>query len=133
MIRIALGLGIVYLFACLPILADEPKTAAGSEKATASIWMEQKMKLSRQIMEGLARGKLADVDTSARAMRTLSRIEGWARRSDTKEYRRQLKYFNQATEEIIRQAQKDNLDGATLAFTQMTLSCVACHQELRDN
>ena len=34
--------------------------------------------------------------------------------------------------ELIRQAGKKNLGGATLAYTQLTLSCVHCHNVVRD-
>ena len=106
----------------------EPKNPQDSE----SVWMKRKLQMSHKIMEGLSRGDLETVGSSARTMRALSKIEGWARRSDTKEYRRQLKFFDLANSEIIKQAESDNLNGATLAFTQMTISCVACHQHLRD-
>jgi len=109
------------------------KEQPNDEQQYESVWMKRKLQMSQQIMEGLTRGDLNAVVTSARGMRALSKIEGWARRSDTREYRRQLKFFDQANAEVMKQAQDDNLNGATLAFTQMTLSCVACHQHLRDD
>jgi hypothetical protein len=48
-------------------------------------------------------------------------------------YRTQLEVFNDANEQIIRQAQKDNVEGAALAFTQLTISCVNCHKQLRES
>jgi hypothetical protein len=34
---------------------------------------------------------------------------------------------------LIRQADKENLDGAALAYVQLTLSCVNCHKVVRDS
>jgi hypothetical protein len=123
------------LFPAVLFAADkenDKKKDPKNQQEYESVWMKRKLQMSQQIMEGLSRGDLESVGSSARTMRTLSKIEGWARRSDTKEYRRQLKFFDQANSEVIKQAENDNLNGATLAFTQMTVSCVACHQHLRD-
>ena len=128
-------LSVVVLAAAAMTVAaqDDPGSKPAAEQHEyESTWMMKKLEMSQQIMEGLARGDLDVVQQSATTMRTLSRIEGWARRRDTREYRRQLKFFDQSNTAIIRQAKNDNLNGATLAFTQMTLSCVACHQHLRD-
>jgi cytochrome c556 len=35
-------------------------------------------------------------------------------------------------DEIIRQANQDNLEGVTLGFNQLTVSCVQCHKHLRE-
>ncbi|MBC8351207.1 MAG: cytochrome c [Planctomycetes bacterium] len=43
----------------------------------------------------------------------------------------QLKTFEFSVNELVRNAEDKDLDGATLAFTQMTISCVNCHKELR--
>ena len=124
------------LFPAVLLAVDEEtdkKKQPQNKQQYESVWMKRKLEMSHKIMEGLARGDLETVSSSARTMRALSKIEGWARRSDTREYRRQLKFFDGANSEVIKQAESDNLNGATLAFTQMTISCVACHQHLRDN
>ena len=64
-------------------------------------------------------------------MKALSRIEGFVR-GRTPGYRTQLQIFQDATEELMRQAEKENVDGAALAFTQLTISCVNCHKQLRE-
>ena len=64
-------------------------------------------------------------------MQALSKVEGWARRKDAKEYRALLEVFRQANSELIARAEQKDLDGAALAFTQVTLSCVKCHHHLR--
>ena len=46
---------------------------------------------------------------------------------------RQLVGRRYSVDELIRHSNEKNLDGATLAFTQMTLSCVNCHQQLRED
>jgi hypothetical protein len=43
-----------------------------------------------------------------------------------------LTLFQTANRELIRAAENENLDGATLAYLQLTLSCVNCHKVVRD-
>lgn len=66
-----------------------------------------------------------------RLVQGMSRFEGFIR-GKMLGYRAQLQVFQSANEELIRQAQKDNVEGAALAFTQLTISCVNCHKQLRE-
>jgi hypothetical protein len=43
-----------------------------------------------------------------------------------------LASFRSANKSLVRMAQEKDLDGATLAFMQLTQSCVQCHKVLRD-
>ncbi len=47
------------------------------------------------------------------------------------EYRRQTLEFRKLVDQIRDAADKKNIDGATLAYVQMTIQCVRCHQALR--
>ncbi len=86
---------------------------------------------------GALRGRIrmaADFDAigkTARTMNSLTHMEKWVR-GTTPEYRTQLRFFENANEQIIRAADKENLDGAALAYVQLTLSCVNCHKVVRD-
>ncbi len=105
---------------------DEPKDNE------PSIWMKQKLAYSQRILNGLAMEDYEMIAENANAMKGLSRIEGFVR-GKTEGYRTHLKSFEFATNELIRNSEQKNLDGATLAFTQMTISCVNCHKEIRSN
>ncbi|HRX81282.1 MAG TPA: hypothetical protein P5307_19570 [Pirellulaceae bacterium] len=111
-------------------------TAARAEDQTKedepSIWMKQKLVYSQRILNGLATEDFDLIAENATAMKGLSRIEAFVR-GKTEGYRTHLKTFEFATNELIRNSEQANLDGATLAFTQMTISCVNCHKVIRDN
>jgi hypothetical protein len=116
-----LGIGIGLTRAADEPTVDEP-----------SIWMKQKLAYSQRILNGLAMEDYEMIEKNATSMKGLSRVEGFVR-SKTEGYRTQLKTFEFATSELIRNSEQKNLDGATLAFTQMTISCVNCHKEIRTN
>ena len=106
---------------------DEKKTG----KKEASIWMQKKLEHSQKILAGLTEADFDKIQSSAGMLQVLNFLEEWDRGRNP-EYRRQLKYFGDANAELIRQAGKKNLGGATLAYTQLTLSCVHCHNVVRD-
>lgn len=97
----------------------------------ASFWMVKKLALSQSILAALALGDAEAIAQHAKAMDTLSRIEGWARRKDSKKYRAELEWFRTVNADLIQQAEQKDFDGAALALTQVTLSCVKCHRHLR--
>ncbi len=40
--------------------------------------------------------------------------------------------FQSANRQLIEMADEENLDGAAIAYVQLTLSCVNCHKVVRD-
>ena len=107
---------------------EEPIESGKSPQA--SIWMKKKLDYSQNILNGLTTADFDKVIKNAEEMRRLSKIESFVR-GGTPGYRAQLVLFEESADEIIRQAKKDNVEGATLAFTQLTISCVNCHKEIR--
>lgn len=101
------------------------------EQDKASIWMKKKLEFSQHILAGLTEADFEKVSANAQAMNFLGYLEKWAR-ADRPDYKRQISYFEFANQELIRQARAKNLDGATLAYNQLTVSCVQCHKIVRD-
>ena len=105
--------------------------AAEVEQRRFNIWMQVKLKESQEIFAAVA---VADYDTiceSVDELRLLNTVEGFVRNRNP-EYRAQLRAFEYAIDEVRRHAVKENIEGVTLGFHQLTLSCVNCHKQLRD-
>lgn len=100
------------------------------ENTDPSFWMQKKLEYTQNILAGIAKEDYDEINKNAMAMGGLNRIESFVR-GRTPGYRTQLRVFQFANDELIRQANKENLEGATMAFTQMTISCVNCHKELK--
>ncbi len=107
-----------------PVKADEPPM---------SFWMEKKLTHAQDLLSALATEDFESLASAADSMKRLSKIEALVRRRDTEKYRTQLQIFQFANDELQRMAAEKNIDGAALAFTQLTLSCVNCHKQLRAN
>ena len=111
--------------------ADQTADDVGkSDEPTMSVWMEKKLEHSQAILRGLAMGDFEDVKYNAGRLKVLNRVEGFVRRRNP-DYRSHLNTFSRVSAEIERQAEKENIEGATLAFNQLTVSCVQCHKSLR--
>jgi len=113
-------------------LALVPASVGQQEKQEKpSVWMKLKLNYSQSILSGLAKAEFDVMGENARSMKTLTQIERWVRRSEPG-YQTQLMIFRFANEELIRLSDAKNLEGAALAFSQLTLSCVNCHKQIRE-
>lgn len=131
--RSILGGLIVGLFCCVEMGGAEDKSEKKPpEAAHPSIWMKKKLDYSQAILGGIVTGDFDKIVENARAMKGLGKIEAFVR-NGTPGYGVQLHIFNEANDELIRQAEKDNVEGAALAFTSLTISCVNCHKQLREH
>ncbi|WP_144057707.1 hypothetical protein [Novipirellula maiorica] len=121
----------------LPVsFAQEPARTATeiveSEEKPIDFWMEKKLDYSTAILRGLAMQDFDEIQANAQKMRVLNTMEGFVR-SRNKEYRKHVNTFQVVTDELITQSKQKNIDGVTLAFNQLTVSCVRCHQSLRED
>jgi hypothetical protein len=116
---------------CCAIAPLAPAQGPGPTSEKASIWMKQKLRASQEILRGLADADFQSIGANAQSMNVMEHLERWIR-ADRPEYRTQLKLFEFADRELIRAASEQNLDGATLAYTQLTVSCVNCHKLVRN-
>lgn len=132
--------GFIVLLAITPVWGDEaekkhvqeqaPVKKSAPEDERGNFWMNRKLKYTSNILQGMANGDFEAIARQAQAMRFLNKIEGFVRQKPVG-YRDQLKAFDMAVDGIEEMAQKENLDGVTLSFHQLTVSCVQCHKQLR--
>jgi hypothetical protein len=103
---------------------------SGAQEDKASIWMRGKLTNSKNIVEGLTREDFKLVRENAETMQFMGYLEQWFR-SDVEGYKGQVQAFQYANAALVKAAREKNLDGATLAYTQLTISCVQCHKIVR--
>jgi cytochrome c556 len=99
-------------------------------KKKANLWMKAKTKLSQEILVGLTEGDFEKIGKNAKALNLVDYFEVISR-SKSDEYRQHSNLFGAANVELIRQAEAKNIYGATLAYNQLTVSCVQCHVVVR--
>ncbi len=91
--------------------------------------MDKKLIYSTSILEGLVEEDFDKILKSARLLNKLGERKWLEKESPS--YRMQNQVFWHTAEALKQAAEDKNIDGATLAYTQMTISCVNCHKALR--
>ncbi len=92
--------------------------------------MKAKLQHSQAALEGIALADFDAVQASAQKLTQLSQAAGWRTRR-TPEYDLFTAEFRRRTEALEQSAREKNIDGATLAYSQMTFTCVNCHKYIR--
>lgn len=106
--------------------------ARGQQPTGLSGFMRQKLAHSQKVLEGLTLENYAMIVENAEALKTLSQDARW-QVSPNINYLRMSSEFQDQAAELATKAKQKNLDGATLAYLRLTMSCVKCHQFTRDN
>jgi len=105
---------------------DEPKI----EKST-SPFMQKKLDYSREIVAGLATEDFERIGKAAQDLMMLSHEADW-NVATTPQYLKASNDFRDTTSRLRDVSHDKNLDGATLAYFEVTLNCVRCHKQLRN-
>jgi hypothetical protein len=109
-----------------------PEDGESTENDGPSVWMRLKLQGSQDLLAALVRADFDGIRQSATRLNSFGRFERFVR-GKNEEYNTQLRFFRNANQQIIRQADRKNVEGAALGFMQLTASCVNCHKVIRDS
>jgi len=93
--------------------------------------MKDKLKNAQLVMEGMALADFAKIRKSSDELIQLSKTAEWMVHK-TPRYEVYSNDFRRAAETIYEKAKDQNIDGVALAYVDMTLTCVRCHQYVRE-
>jgi hypothetical protein len=129
----AMQRALIALVTCLAvaILCWPQPGAAQPDKSKVKKIMQEKLKQSQTLLEGIALADYKKVAVSAGELIQLSKTEEW-HVFQTPRYEMNSNEFRRAAEKIIDKAKAKNIDGVTLAYFEMTMSCVRCHEYVRE-
>ena len=123
--RLLLSVGLIPLFAI-------PGSSQEKKKREPDPLMAAKLKESQTLLEGLALNKFEKIQKSAEELLRISKEAQFRKVLTTPQYEVHANNFQRSAELVIEKAKAKNLDGATLAYLDMTLTCVRCHQYTRE-
>lgn len=105
---------------------------AGHQNSRA-VFMRQKLEFSKNLLEGLTVENYDMIEKSARGLRRMSTAAEWEVPTipHAEEYLPYTAEFQRLCDEIIKAAQKKNIDGTTLGYVRLTTNCVGCHKYVR--
>lgn len=96
-----------------------------------SKFMRAKLVYSQKLLEALALEDFPAMAKNAQDLKLLSQESIW-NVLQTEQYILHSDDFRRRTDALIEAAKKKNLDGASLAYVELTLNCVQCHKYVRD-
>jgi hypothetical protein len=113
------------------LFAGTTSTYAQAEKESdVKEVMRQKVACSMQVLVGITLEDYGLIANNADNLVKLSNKTNWYSRQ-VPEYELFLNEFRRNAQELMEAGQQKNLDAASLAYVNMTLSCVSCHKVIR--
>jgi hypothetical protein len=107
------------------------QTGQGDEPDKLKELMKRKLTSAQKVLEGIA---VKDFDLIAKHAEELQAVGKAAQFRVVKTPRFEVysNDFQRNAENLARQAKEKNLDGAALAYVDLTLNCVKCHKHIRE-
>ena len=122
---------LIYTVLLLPLFAI-PSSSEEKKKRDPDPLMVLKMKESQTLLEGLALNDFSKMQKSAEELLRISKEAQFRKALSTARYEYHANAFQRAAETAIEKAKAKNIDGVTLAYMEMTQTCVRCHQHTRE-
>jgi cytochrome c556 len=121
-----LVLGALLVWAGTTTTPERPDRRARAVKE----FMRDKLELSQKLLEGLTVENYEVIASSAQRLSAMSQEATW-QVFENPDYVQYSVDFRKHVNALRRAALKKDLDGATLAYVRVTMSCVDCHKYVR--
>lgn len=112
-----------------PSRAEDKKPKEEPKQPTV---MQRKLTHSQKVLEGLAVKDFGKIDAGADGLLECLKDVTW-KINETEKYLTHMTDFRRRVEGVKKAAKDKNIDAAALAYVDMTLTCVRCHQYLRED
>jgi hypothetical protein len=107
--------------------AEEPRLKPDA----VAVFMRAKLAHSQNVLEGLALEDFDMIGRGAQELSLASQASSW-QVLQTEDYARQSAEFRRSCDTLRTAAKARNLDGAALAWMDVTMKCIQCHKYVRD-
>jgi hypothetical protein len=114
-----------------PSKAEVPKKKGSQENSGVQQLMQRKRDLAHMLLDAIVLEEFNRIDKCADALIRLSEAAEW-QVIQTPRYLQYSGDFQEAAEKLGKNARARNLDGSAFAYMSMTLSCVRCHEYIRE-
>lgn len=120
---------------------ESPKPAAGKAAAndpklpkipTRKELMDLKLKHSQDLLQGIALNNFDTIKSSSAELVRIANANAFLEAYRGPEYGFYTSSFRRITESLNSKAKDENIDGVMIAYNELTLSCLKCHQAMRD-
>lgn len=120
---------VIAMMLVLGLLASSGHTQLQPNKV--SEFMKLKLQHAQKLLEGLVMEDFDTIEKNSQSLSLLSQAETW-QVLQTPDYLQHSGEFRRAANAVTNAAREKNIDGAALAYLEMTMKCVNCHKYVRD-
>lgn len=110
---------------------EEAEKKPTPKKIAMKMFMRKKLEASQSLLEGLAVEDFDLIATGAKQLKMTSAAAEFMVVNDPM-YAQHADEFRRIVDKLEKAAKAKNLDGATLGYVDMTMSCVECHKYVRN-
>jgi hypothetical protein len=114
------------------VVAPAARPRVADEKQDRDALMREKLELAQKVFAALSKNELAGAATDAASLAALTRDARWRIR-ETPEYLSRSVEFERAATTLSSMAAGKNVEGAALAWVQLSTQCFDCHRWLRQS
>ena len=122
------GLAVVATWAAI---ATVPAADGQVEPDKVAAFMRAKLGHAQNVLEGLTVENFELIDKAAQDLALASQASSW-QVLQTEDYARHSAEFRRSCNALRAAAKARNLDGAALAWMEVTMKCIQCHKYVRD-
>ena len=130
----ALGLAAAALFDGVSAAGPKDKTETANEQVpseeTIRTFMRGKLDASKTVLDGVVTENFLKIKQGADQMLIMSRASEWNVLQGPV-YAQYSNEFRRSVERLIKEADDKDIDGAGLAYMQVTMNCVSCHKYVK--
>jgi cytochrome c556 len=108
-----------------------PVTSQATQENRLKKLMVDKLRNAQRLLDGIVLWDFRKITASAEELIQISKTAEW-HALRTPRFEMHSNEFRRAAEVVLRKAKDKNQDGVALSYVEMTLSCVRCHEHVRE-
>jgi hypothetical protein len=129
-VLVVAGATMLMSFAGMWAPAADPPAKEKQPRSKVAFFMRAKLANSQSVLEGLTTEDFDLIRTGAQRMIVMTKAAEW-KVGGGEVYTQDSVKFVDAAQDLIKNSNEKNIDGATLAYLQLTMNCVNCHKHVR--
>lgn len=108
----------------------KPKAKKNPTQKNVSKFMQAKLDSSKEVLEGLVTEDFSLIQKGTKKMIAMSNATDW-QVVEGPIFAQQSAEFRNAAKQLLKNAQNKNIDGASLSYLHLTMTCIACHNQIK--
>jgi len=121
---------LVFMTSSVAFSEAAKKSSTSSPKSNLQEFMSSKRFHMGELFDGVLNKKFDKAIEEAKVLMMLSKASTW-QQIDSPEYKRHSELFQESLRFFIEKAEAKSVEGVSLGYVRLSMSCLHCHHEVR--